>query len=256
MRPAFYILILLSLLGGSCSCNRNNHDNAKIIPEKDLISILIDVHITDGLLSLQKIRDQYASFDSTSNYISVIEKHGYTKKSMDKTLESYFLNNPTKLIKIYDKVLGILSERESLIEKEILLEEGHRENLWKGKAVYLFPNTSGNDSSSFDITIGKQGTYTLSFSATIFPDDQSVNPRITAYSCRKDSLTTGKKDYFKTINYIKDGQSHSYSFIIRVPENTILQLRGSLFDFDDNPAVCEKHAWFQNIFLTFIATAG
>ena len=41
-------------------------------------------------------------------------------------MKYYFIKNPKKLIKIYDQVLGILSEMESLVEKEAVMAEAQK----------------------------------------------------------------------------------------------------------------------------------
>jgi Domain of unknown function (DUF4296) len=251
-RFTLLLLILYSLIAGSCSSRKNKLDQSNLIPEKELVSVLTDLYLTDGLLNLPKIRNRFSSLDSSSSYIHVIEKHGYSKTTMDKTMKYYFIKNPRKLIKIYDQVLGKLSAMESIVEREALQVEGRKENLWKGKEFYLFPDPAGTDSARFDITLNKTGLYTLSFSAALFPDDQSVNPRITAYSCHPDSIETGNRKYIHTINYIKDGHLHYYSFIIKVPENATLHLRGCFYDFDNRPDEWKKHGRFINISLYFI----
>jgi hypothetical protein len=95
------------------------------------------------------------------------------------------------------------------------------------------------------------GIYILSFTATFFPDDQAVKPRITLYTCNPDSINTVKKEYIKTLNYLKDGQPHTYTFEIKTFQKTNLHLRGILYDFDNNPAENERHADFESISLTF-----
>ena len=252
IRFTIIILILYSFITGSCSSRKNKLDQSNLIPEKELVSVLTDLYLTDGLLNLPKIHSKFINIDSTSSYIHVIEKHGYSKKTMDKTMKYYFTRNPRKLIKIYDEVLGILSAMESIVEKESALAEVHRENLWPAREYYTFPDPAATDSARFNITLNKTGIYTFAFSATLFPDDQSVNPRITAYSCHADSIETGKRKYIETIKYIKDGQLHNYSFIIKVPDKTILRLRGCFYDFDNHPDEWKKHVRFSNISLYFI----
>src|ERR1035437_6037838 len=174
-RFAFLILIIFSIMMGSCSSRKNKMNKKNLIPEKELVSLLTDIHIADGLLTLPKINSWASSLDSISSYYQVIEKHGYTKEVMDRTMKYYFLNNPKKLNKIYDQVLGILSEMESRVEKESIVEMAHIFNKWPGKEFYLLPGLSGNDSTMFDITLFRPGIYILTFSATLFPDDQSLN---------------------------------------------------------------------------------
>ena len=255
-RFGYLILIFFSLIVGSCSGRKTKLDKKNLIPEKELISLLTDIHIADGLLSLPKINAWASSLDSISTYYQVIEKHGYTKEIMDKTMKYYFLNDPKKLNKIYDQVLGILSEMESHVEKESNAVLARITNKWPGKEFYSIPSLSGNDSTQFDITISSGGTYSLSFSFTLFPDDQSANPRPSVYSCYPDSVDSGKRNYIKSINYIKDGRPHTYKLFFTLPTNQVHHLRGWLFDFDNLPNGIEKHFKIDNISLTFSSLAS
>ena len=90
---------------------------------------------------------------------------------------------------------------------------------------------------------------------TLYPDDQSVNPRVTVYLSHPDSIETGRRRYIKTIVYIKDGQPHTYILTMPVPEKTILHLRGWLYNFDNLPYGLEKHAKIENISFTYRSVA-
>jgi hypothetical protein len=171
MKSAPYILFIIAFAALSCSHPKVQLDNNKLIPEKELISILIDIHITDGLLALPRINTTYSILDSITTYYHVIEKHGYTKDMMDKTMKYYFIKDPKRLNKIYDIVLERLSEMESRIEKRSYVEQARLSNLWPGKDFYAAPST-GNGSAGFDITLSKQGFYRLAFTTTVYPDDQ------------------------------------------------------------------------------------
>jgi hypothetical protein len=254
-RGSLLILILLTIISGACSSRKNNLDNKDLIPEKELVSILADIHIADGLLSLPKIRNWYSSVDSITSYIQIIEKHGYTKEIMDKTLKYYFIKRPDEIVIIYDQVLGVLSEMESLLVKEGLLLEGRSLNKWSGKEIYSFPDTSGADLTRFDQILGSTGVYTLVFTATLYPDDPSLNPGITAFTCHPDSIETGKRNYIKTLNYIKDGQPHIYTLEINLPDNPPSVLRGWLFDADNHPDTWENHLIIEKISFTYSTAA-
>jgi len=256
IRFASLILIIFSLIAGSCSGRKNKLDKKDLIPENEFVSILTDIHIANGLLTLPKIVSWSSSLDSISVYYQVIEKHGYSKDAMDKTMKYYFIKNPKRLNKIYDQVLGVLSEMESRVEKESTLEQERIMNLWKGKDFYSLPNLSGNDSTMFDITLYRRGFYTLTFTVTLFPDDQSLNPRGTAYSFNPDSIETGKRLNIETIDYIKDGRPHIYIMTLIVPEKTIRHLRGWLYNFDTSPYDLEKHVKIENISLTYISAVA
>lgn len=251
VRFSLLLLVGISLITGSCTPRKNKPDRNGLIPEKELVSILADVYIADGLLTLSKVQHWFTSIDSISSYIHIIEKHGYTKETMDKTMKYYFIKNPKGLIKIYDQVLAILSEMESLAEKELLLTQSHISNLWTGKEFYTYPDPSGTDTARFDINLSNNGSYTLTFTAILFPDDQSVNPRISAYTSHPDSITTGKRKFIETLGYIKDGQPHTYTLIINVPKNSALHLKGCFYDFDNNLDERGKHLLIGNISLTY-----
>ena len=249
IRYTILIVTLFSILTGACSGRKNKTENKDIVPEKDLIFILTDVHIADGLLSLPKIRYLYSESDTLSTYINIIEKYGYSKELMDRTMRFYFIKRPKKLIKIYDKVLGRLSEMESGIEKEIPDAIPKEINLWPGKTFYSHPGFSGTDSAWFEVPIKYPGIYTFRFTLTIYPDDQSVNPRIGAFFCHPDSTKTGKRDYFSTLAFFKDGRRHTYSIIKVITVSTPVSLNGWFIDYENQPADFEKHARIEKISL-------
>jgi hypothetical protein len=250
IRFALLMLVIISLAAGSCSSRKGKLDKNNHIPEKDLISLLTDIHIADGLLTLPPIMAWSSDLDSITAYIQVIEKHGYTKEIMDNTMNYYFVNEPKKLNKIYDHVLGILSEMESRVDKLVAMELARISNLWEGKDFYSFPSVSGNDSIMFSTTLSKPGIYKLSYSATVFPDDQITNPRTIAYTCSADSLDTGKKRYITSNQFLKDGRPHNYNLFIKVDGNMSL-LKGWLIYFEDRPVDILKHLQIENISLTY-----
>jgi len=247
VRFIYISLIALSLILYSCESRRTKLDRKNLIPEKELVPILTDIYMTDGLVSTPRVILKYTQSDSISTYNSVIEKHGYTREEMDKTIRYYFIKKPKKLITIYDKVLAKLSIIESRLQKELALKRSRAGNLWPGSESYYFPDPSGTDSTVFDLTLRQPGFYTLTADITLFPDDQSLNTRMDAFTCNPDSLETGKRNYAEPVSYIKDGHEHKYSMVFSVPLRTIIHVRGSLYDFDNCPDDWGKHIVIQNI---------
>ena len=251
IRFVFLIMAIVSLLVISCSSRKNRLDRKNLIPEKQLIDLLVDIHLADGLLVLPHIDAWTSKLDSITAYYQVIEKHGFTKENLDKTMKYYFIKEPQTLNKIYDQVLGTLSEMELRYEKEYTIEQAKISNLWPKKDFYSIPSLSGNDSTMFDISATMTGSYILSFSATLFPDDQSLNPRAVAYTCSPDSIETGKRHYFESIEFIKDGMPHTYFMkvlvLLRVPSH----IRGWLYYFDNHSPLLEKDIIIGNISLSF-----
>jgi hypothetical protein len=245
------IIIIVSLLTGSCTGRKKKVDRSGLIPEKELVSLLYDISVTDGLMTISKVQHWFPRIDSTSSYFHIIEKHGYTKQVLEKTMKYYYIKNPKGLIKIYDKVLAKLSEMESLAEKESASQQGQPSNLWKGKKIYSLPDPSGNDSVTFDLNLNRSGSYTLWYTVTLFPGDQAVNPRVTAYTTHPDSIGTGKRRYIGAVDYLKDGQPHTYTMVINVPRDKIFNLRICFYDYDNYLDEWGKNALIENITLIY-----
>lgn len=246
---AFFVMILISLMNFSCSGPGARVDKKNLIPEKDLVSLLTDVHIATGLLGIPSIDARFSTFDSTDTYNQVIEKHGYSKVTMDKTLKYYFLHNPKKLNKIYDQVLGILSDMETRASKDYLVEQARLSNFWRAKDFYAEPSFTKNDTLSFDIELTRPGVYNLIYTCTLFPDDQSINARAVAYSISADSIENGSPKFIRSPNYLKDGRPHTYSLSFSVRYDTKHFLRGWFFDCVYSPET-KNHFKIENISLS------
>jgi hypothetical protein len=250
-RRVLLSLIGISLLAFSCSTRKDNVDSSDLVAEKDIVPILTEVYMADGLLILPSLRDKYSELDSVTAYNQIIQRFGYTKEKFDRTIKYYFIKKPKELIAMYDQALGALSELESQAQKDALAEADLIKNQWIGKATDYFPGKRDSDTSSFTIKLTKTGRYTFSFTATLFPSDESFKPRLTLYTCDPDSVETGVKKYAHTIEYIKDGRPHYYSTDILVSEKAKLILKGKLYDFANLPGEWEKNAEFENISFVF-----
>ncbi len=243
-------LIAFSVLAFSCAGRKNKAERRDIIPEKDLISILTDVYIADGLLALPKVNFLFSSGDTLSNYLDVIRKHGYTKGQMDRTMRFYFIKRPNKLVEIYDKVLGTISEMESRTSKELPAFYSTREvNAWPGKQFYSSPGPRGKDTAWFDFPFDFTGIYNLKFTLTIYPDDQSVNPHAAIYFLHSDSTGNEKRIYFPEFPYLKDGRPHNYSILLKQDLPVPLRLRGWFVDQENQTPFIERHILVENISL-------
>jgi hypothetical protein len=243
-----YAALTFILLSGSCHKKAGSDaEHKSLIPEKEFISILTDFYVADGLLTLPEIRNKFLTKDSVSNYIDIIESHGYTYDAMNSTVNYYFIKKPKKLVRIYDHVLAILSEMESRYEKEEISVTATVQNIWQEKQYYEFPDTSGAASPGFSIILNSHCSYSFGFSVTIYPDDQTINPCFSAWLCNADSSETGKRTYLAGIKYLKDGQSHIYSITEENKFNYPVLLKGSILDFENNTDPGDIHARISNI---------
>lgn len=230
-------------------------EHKNIIPENELISILTDFYIADGLFSLPEIRSRFSYRDSVLNYIDIIESHGYTYDAMNSTIKYYFVRKPKKLIKIYDEVVAKLTELESMYEQEVASAEAASKNLWKGKQAYIFPDTSLSSGTEFSLPINSLITFTLEFTITVFPYDETINPCFTAWYCNADSSDTGRRTWLPTIKYLKDGQPHTYTITEKPGFKGSVLLKGLLLDSGNNPPASGIHATISKITFTYLNQA-
>ncbi len=222
-------------------------DEKGLIPEKTFAQIIYEVHLGDGLLSLPEIHSKYYPRDSVANYTDIVERHGYTTEDLDKTLHYYFTKKPKKFIRIYDKAIGRLTEMESLLEEDTEDISAARGGLWKGAQMYFLTGSRDTSKLYFDHIFYTAGDYKIQFTLTLYPSDQAHNPRFSAFTCRADSLATGKREQIRGVEYIKDGQPHVYSYLIRIPNNLPMLIKGRLLDFENNPGEISRHAKIEDI---------
>jgi len=251
--PAFFtaVILFLLLLNACAGEQQGRPVPKKVIPEKDLNSIIRDLYLSDGLLAVSQIRDKYRDKDSVLVYIDIITDHGYTKEEMDMTMEYYFVRKPKKLIKIYDRILGELTEidtRLSNMPAEGVIPE---DNEWTGLPAYTFPDPSGIENPGFSIPLNGQGTYSLVFTVTVYPIDNTVNPGFSAWFCSADSTETGKKYYLPPVKYFKDGFPHTYTVTGYNSISGPVLLKGSLYDHETNPEIGERHGIIREILFLY-----
>ncbi len=249
-RIAIFTVLLFSLILSSCTENNKSGKRVNLIPEKDLVSVLADIYIADGLLTVPDIRIKYGDTDSTRNYIDVIEQHGYTKEEMDKTMNHYFTKNPKKLITLYDKARVRLSDMEALVDKSLPANGIVENNIWLGDSLYLLPDPSGQDTLLTGQMLEGPFQHTITFTLTLFPDDPCLNPRFMAYYCHPDSIGSGRRDYFPQFEYLKDGEPHIFKFSKKPVNDSLSYLIVRFIEYDNDVEVNQIHARIENITLT------
>jgi len=240
----YFVIITLTFI--SCSGKGDKTKRSQLIPSKDFVSILTDVYIADGLLTLLPVHARFSVKDSISNYIEIIESHGYTKDRMDETLRYYFIKKPKKLEKIYDEVLARLSEIQSRLEIKVPSSPVTSSNLWTGQPAYSVPEAGTGNTIFFSIPVKDTGMYELSLTAVVYPDDEGLNPRINVFFWHADSTKEGVKDHWDAVDVPKDGQSHNYKLSKRLTDTTFTHFNGWLLYEDIKAGRLEKHAKVEN----------
>ncbi|MDK2979535.1 MAG: hypothetical protein PWP52_2249 [Bacteroidales bacterium] len=113
MNRIIIFIIAVFMLAG---CQKNKVPEY-VIPPEDMTSILVDIHLTDGMLSSSEIRRDFAKRDSANIYNILLHNYGYNRKDFDTSL-FYYSKNLTLYDKIYNDVLNQLNEMETQLKEE------------------------------------------------------------------------------------------------------------------------------------------
>ncbi len=111
------IPLLLTLLIMLSSCGdkvKNVPDN--IVDESMLVPLLVDIHLTDAMLTKEKKPQTEKYEEAIKLYPSVLLKHNINRAVFDSTIR-YYVKSPEKFAKIYDDVLRELSILEGKVQE-------------------------------------------------------------------------------------------------------------------------------------------
>lgn len=248
------VFIVVAVLATVISCGKKEKQAVKQIPDKDLINILTDTYIADGLMNITKVRDMYRYRDSTVNYIEVAGSYGYTTSQIDSTLKYYFIHKPKKLEKIFDAVTGRLLEMQTRLENsdDNGTTSSTKTNLWNGASSYSFLAGSATDSVAFNIPVKSKGLYIFRATYTLFPDDESINPVVVInFSNINDKGKETISDWERCM-LTKDGKPHSIELKKELTDNNHAFIKGFLFHQVNKGDGWKKHATITDINIDFI----
>lgn len=246
-----YLLYFFIFMVTLPSCTTKKVENT--IPEKDFVSILTDSYLADGLLTVPSIREKFSKRDSVTNYMDIVKSHGYTWEQMQNTLDAYFTGNPKKLSKIYDQILSTLSQMESQasVAQQIKLNADAEKQ--KTKFHFILPDSAVHDMPSFSYNINGPGTFTLLYSVTLYPTDQSLDPCFMAWIMPSEKGKTEiKVTSLPSVRYIRDGKPHEYSVKGKVDFTGPAVFYGYYLTRRNNPAWTDLYADIHNLNFNFI----
>ena len=109
------ILLTLIIMISSCGDKvKNVPDN--IVDESMLVPLLVDIHLTDAMLTKEKKPQTEKYEEAIKLYPSVLLKHNINRAVFDSTIR-YYVKSPEKFAKIYDDVLRELSILEGKVQE-------------------------------------------------------------------------------------------------------------------------------------------
>ncbi len=111
------LLVIFIVFLSFNACNRNKTPDY-VIPKEKLIDILVDIHIMDGLLTINDVRKTLLQKDSLNYYDALFYNYNYTRADFDTSI-FYYSMNINEYDKIYEEVLNKLSEMEAELKEKI-----------------------------------------------------------------------------------------------------------------------------------------
>jgi hypothetical protein len=240
-----FVIVVVLLTG--CFDRKKDSRPEGFIAQEEVVKILTQLYIADGLLDLHPIRKEFEMKDSTQNYSDIIESHGYTKERFDNTISYLFANNPKKLEAIYDRVIANLSIMEADIMKERNGGDIGVKNYYTGIPSIRLPDDGVNTKLELDEMIDRPGEYELRTRVLIYDDDQSINPYINLWFWYDDNTVTGHIEPWDTVWLDTRGKSVLIAIKKEMADTNATHIRGFLFNHTEQSGHWEKHASFSGI---------
>jgi len=103
----FLLMPILSLFIVFMGCQKERG----VIPRKDMIAVLVDIHLMDEAMQRAKYDKDIALADTLDAYRVVLKGHGYTRAQFDSSLR-YYSKDLRKFDRIYQEVLARLNKME------------------------------------------------------------------------------------------------------------------------------------------------
>ena len=109
MKPFAFILLCLLPVFFSCSSPEKPETNRSlpadsVIPEKKMMSLLVDVHLLEGGLMVERNRGEVDSKFNQEAYRKLFMKYHITSSQFIRNM-GYYQNDPVNFTRIYDTVI-------------------------------------------------------------------------------------------------------------------------------------------------------
>ncbi|MDR1225631.1 MAG: DUF4296 domain-containing protein [Prevotellaceae bacterium] len=245
MRKKLVQLLLLILAAAITACSPD-----KKIPESTLVKILVDIHMADAV-SRQSSENAGSkkTGDSTTYYLPVLQKYGYTKEQLLAAMQRYGYSKD-KARKLYGKVEKKLEKQEKHYKKE-RDKAFRKQDIWAAKDSYSLPQDDDTARLFFSVPVQGLGRYCLSAEFTLFSKDSVQSPHLTLYlySESRDSIWQRK-----TIGQSRNGEANFYSAELNNDSPLATHVRGYLLDYNlaDTIFAKTRHAKVQHVMLRYV----
>lgn len=110
-----YISLFFSVLLFLTACQSNELPKG-VLKEKDMINLLIDLHITDGAVyQVPQVPDSMYKY-SSAKYVALFKRH-HTTDAAYKTSLKYYSKQPETIQAMYDKIETIIKAKVDSLNK-------------------------------------------------------------------------------------------------------------------------------------------
>ncbi len=231
----------------------SKHEQNKIIPRKDLIPLLVDLHISDAMATNYNINEAFGGLDSAILYSTVLKSYGYTKDDFIKTIE-YYTKEPEKLIKIYDEVFSILSNRSEDAKKMYdSYSVKNTKSIWKSKQThYRIIGDTAHYPSMFEVAVDTVGIFVLHVEIRVTEKDKSINPRIVAYFYNLKNDVPEKRVYFEEVKLLKSSYKREYTLTQECSNPDLNRLRLLIPTYDNTTNDFYKDMEISNLRVSLV----
>jgi hypothetical protein len=230
-------------------------DRKYIIPEKKLVYLLADLHLADAIGADKRFLNNTYLLDSASLYGSVLKKYGVTRAQFDSTM-SYYSKRPVELEKIYNSVITQMDRRETELTDQEKSEMFKGKVIWQDDRIFNFPPLAGSR-IEIDVPIKGPGLYTVSANIKMFPDDSSLNPRMSVYFYFDNQTPTGNREYFDEVMITqRNGESNTYSVSKKLINPQIDHIKGYIVNYSNTDSLFRRHMMVSEIKVTLKPVEG
>lgn len=113
--PLFLMILLISCGNSGDRSERAAFKSDSILSREIMIRLLVDIHLVEAALAKQRNEGKEDPAMAIFYYKGIFQKYGVTYQRVQYNLE-YYRKDPAEFVKMYEKVIALISERQKNYE--------------------------------------------------------------------------------------------------------------------------------------------
>jgi len=106
LKIGLIFLIVLTIFACMSKPEFENPVGENVIPTDKLELIIYDIHLADAIITSKIMKTNNNSYVDSMMYVSIFEKHNYSREDFENTILFYVHNNLDSLDSIYVRVIN------------------------------------------------------------------------------------------------------------------------------------------------------